>query len=317
MPDLEALNMVNNNAGPALSATSDMPVVDLGVADKPAEPEAPETPEVAPPAVEPTEVAEAQPEPEAPAKPKKTGVQERFGELTQQRKDAEARAAEADALRAQRDAELAAANAEIQRLKTPPPAEPERDPRPQRAAFNDPDAYEDALLSWSAKQAAREAQAEFARQQAETAQRTAAENQQQAIQRQQQIIAQTYQENVEPFKAEHPDYDDVVNVPTLTITPIMGQIIMAAKNGPAIAYHLGSNPKEAARIAALPPPQVALEIAELAVTLRKPPPATKAPPPVVPVGSRNGAVEKSPDAMTMDEYAAMRREQRIAAARGR
>jgi hypothetical protein len=306
MPDLAAIAMMDQSPRPALSATSDMPVITPP--EPAAEPASP--PEPAAAAAEPAETTpapEAPVEGEPPAKPAKTGVQERFSELTAKRKEAEARAAEAESQRLAREAELAEARAELERLKNPPKTEnePEPNPRPKRADFNDPDAYDEAVILWATGNAA----AAIPRQLAE--QRAAALEQQRkaATDAQARATNEAWQAKVETFKSEKPDFEDVALSKDVAVTPIMGNMILNAENGPAMAYYLGQNPAEAARIAALPPPRQAIEMGRISIKLETPPPVSKAPPPIKPVGQRNAATEKSPSEMTMEEYSAWRTKQ--------
>lgn len=87
------------------------------------------------------------------------------------------------------------------------------------------------------------------------------------------------------------DYDQVVkNNPTLPITQVMADVIRMSDIGPDIAYFLGTNPKEAARISQLPAGLQAKEIGKIEAKLESNPPAVKkttnAPPPIAPVNGR-------------------------------
>src|SRR5260221_12946246 len=88
----------------------------------------------------------------------------------------------------------------------------------------------------------------------------------------------------------------------------MAQSIARLDNGPAIAYHLGKNPKEAARIAALPNPMQLIEMGKLSATLAAPksPEVSRTPKPIKPLGSKASAGPKLISEMSMDEYAAQR-----------
>lgn len=80
---------------------------------------------------------------------------------------------------------------------------------------------------------------------------------QEAFQRQQFEIEGQYSERVAKFAATAPDYHAVVSNPMLPINNAMARIIKEAENGPQIAYYLGKNPHEAARISQLSPVQAA------------------------------------------------------------
>ena len=69
----------------------------------------------------------------------------------------------------------------------------------------------------------------------------------------------------------------------------MAQAIQASDIGPDVIYWLGSNPKDAGRIAQLPPILQAKEIGKLEANLASNPPVKKtstAPAPIVPVTAR-------------------------------
>lgn len=88
------------------------------------------------------------------------------------------------------------------------------------------------------------------------------------------------------------DYDQVVkNNPSLPITQVMADVIRMSDLGPDIAYYLGMNPKDAARISQLPAGLQAKEIGKIEAKLESNPPAVKkttsAPAPIAPVNARS------------------------------
>jgi len=90
-----------------------------------------------------------------------------------------------------------------------------------------------------------------------------------------------YQTRVEEFRDRAPDYDQVVGNPNLSISPVMADAIKESDNGAAVAYFLGKNPTEAARIASLSLVAQAREIGRLEAKVTVPTPrTTQAPPPV-------------------------------------
>jgi hypothetical protein len=103
-------------------------------------------------------------------------------------------------------------------------------------------------------------------------------------------LLETYHDREEEARAKYDDFEQVAYNPRLTVTDAMAQAIQAADNGPDIAYHLGSNPKEAERIARLSPLLQAREIGKIEAKLDAAPPAikqtTRAPQPINPVASR-------------------------------
>lgn len=172
---------------------------------------------------------------------------------------------------------------------------PKDDPRPSRAAFDDPDAYEKALVEWAGQRAAKDAAAET---------EAKLTKQQQDSQRQATIDA--YKAREAAFQADHPDFEDAVYADDVKITPVMTQAILEAEDGPAIAYHLGQNPDVAERIAGLSPAQQVIELGRISVKLATPPAKPK-PEPIRPLNVRNSAGPKDPSDMTMEEYAEHRR----------
>ena len=86
------------------------------------------------------------------------------------------------------------------------------------------------------------------------------------------------------FRSEQVAYN-----PNLPVTDYMAQAIQASDIGPDVIYHLGSNPKEAHRIANLPPILQAKEIGRIEAKLAAEPPVKKtssAPEPIRPVTAR-------------------------------
>lgn len=104
------------------------------------------------------------------------------------------------------------------------------------------------------------------------------------------------------------DYDTVARNPSVPITPAMAEIIRDSDLGPDIAYHLGKNVQEAAKIAALPANRQAVELGKLEARLSAPRPLPKQPPaPVQPVSGIAAGGSKDPGKMSMSEYAAWRK----------
>ena len=109
-------------------------------------------------------------------------------------------------------------------------------------------------------------------------------------QKQQAAILESYHEKEEEIRAKYDDFEQVAYNPQLRITDVMAQTIQASDIGPELAYHLGSNPKEADRISRLPPILQAKEIGKIEAKLASDPPVpktTSAPTPITPVTARN------------------------------
>jgi len=131
----------------------------------------------------------------------------------------------------------------------------------------DPEAYAEAL-------AERKAAELLARREAE---------------RQQLELLEAYHEKEEVAREKYDDFEQVAYNPALRITNVMAETIQASEIGPELAYYLGSNPKEAERIARLSPYLQAKEIGKIEVKLADNPPVkktTSAPPPIKPVTAK-------------------------------
>lgn len=136
---------------------------------------------------------------------------------------------------------------------------------------------------------------------AEAAQRTAT----QAVDRQ---FAEL--ENV--AREKWADYDAVTRSPSVPITDAMAELIKDSEYGPDVAYHLGKNPNEAARLAQMSDKQLAREMGRLEARLTTPRPVPKvAPAPVSPVGGNASGGSLDPNKMSMAEYAAARKSGKI------
>ena len=133
--------------------------------------------------------------------------------------------------------------------------------------FESPEAYADALAYQKAEEllAARERQ----KQQAE--------------------IRNAYADREEQARDKYEDFEQVAYNPNLPITNVMAETIQASDVGPDVAYYLGTNPKEAARISCLSPFLQAKEIGKIEAKLADSPPVkrtTNAPAPITPVTAR-------------------------------
>lgn len=156
---------------------------------------------------------------------------------------------------------------ERQRAQQPVAQPPKQVPPADQ--FESPEAYAEALAFQKAEQLI--AQREMQKQQAE--------------------LLDAYHDKEEQARERYDDYEQVVLNPRLPITDVMADTIRASDNGPDIAYYLGTNVKEAERIARLPPIVQAKEIGKIEVKLANNPPAkrsTSAPAPITPVNARNG-----------------------------
>jgi hypothetical protein len=109
-------------------------------------------------------------------------------------------------------------------------------------------------------------------------------------QKEQAEVVELYSEREEKARDKYDDFEDVVYNPKLRITDVMAETIQHSDLGPDLAYWLGSNPKEAERIARLSPILQAREIGKIEVRLSDNPPVkktTSAPTPISPVTARS------------------------------
>lgn len=115
--------------------------------------------------------------------------------------------------------------------------------------------------------------------------------------RQQAEVDSIFADREEDARERYDDYDQIArgNHP---VTNEMALAIKTSDKGPDIAYWLGSNPKEASRIAALHPLQQAREIGKIEAKLASEPPvkkSTSAPAPITPVTTNRTPTSESYD----------------------
>lgn len=137
-------------------------------------------------------------------------------------------------------------------------------PPPAPDDFENAQAYAEALAEQKAQQLL--AQREAAKQQA--------------------ALLEAYRDREEEAREKYDDFEQVAYNKHLPVTDYMAQAIQASDIGPEVIYHLGSNPKEAQRIANLPPILQAKEIGRIEAKLVADPPTKRtstAPAPLAPV----------------------------------
>lgn len=302
---------------PALSATSDMPVIETKPDASP--------PEKAPavPATEGVDEAEQSEESatsatETPGQPTvPRGVGKALAELRAQRREAER----------QRDLE----REEKQRLlglleaqKTPeiPNDEPVR---PNKADFPDPDAWDEALMVYAEQKASytakREVQAMRDEEQKKAQESAAAEGQ--------RIALESYNSRKEKVREKYADFEEVANSPDVKVSMPVAHAIIHSDMGPELQYYLGKNPEEAERLSSMTVrqfnpvtrmidtvPDVARQLLELGTIVERlktpaKPPISQAPKPLKPLKGGDSAPIKDIYEIgrtgSMDEYVAARR----------
>jgi hypothetical protein len=199
-------------------------------------------------------------DPAAPAQPRKVdGRVRRINELTYQLREAERRAERQEAL-------LAEAIKRTGSTGTPTA-------RPKLESFKTFEEYEDAREAW------REAQRVAAKAPAAAPQPTEPPDAQQYHQERAALI--------EEGSEKYEDFEDVVANPDLKLSVPMGSYILESDHRVELAYFLGQNPKESARIARLSPLRQVAELARLEDKISSKPAAKRpsaAPAPVTPVG---------------------------------
>ncbi len=211
-----------------------------------------------------------------PSEPKKKTAQERIDEITKARREAE------------REREYWKKVALEKETKNVEP-EPVRSNIPQRPTLDQFDTtmeYEDALFSWY--ESKKEIETRVSKQQVE-----------------QDEALQTFNQRAKKFRAEHEDFDEVIESPVFS--PIMRAALLHSENGPAVAYHLGQNTELAAKIRKLPLEMQPYEIGKLESQLliaQKTKKVPSAPAPITPVGISGGSPELDTSKMTTAEWMA-------------
>ena len=212
------------------------------------------------------------------------------------------------------DAQLAAAQARWQQLQAQPveQLEPEDPgPRPRSQDFYDPDAYEAARDEWSIRRSAAGMERRLAeKEQQKRAAEIAAAEQQYVT-----ALANGYRSRRDRFVETHPDYPETVETNALAITDVMAALIARHPSGPAVAYHLGKNRDEAARIAQLDPTSQAAEFGRLTALVGTEPAAARrtSPAPAQPRDQQGRYVGTGRGEEDMNTYAERRTAEIIAA----
>lgn len=174
---------------------------------------------------------------------------------------------------------------------------------PKLADFDyDPEKYAEAKADWKSKQAEKNYSDK---------QRTAAQ------QAERQRLVSGWEERADKAADKYDDWSEVVG--ELQPDSPFVAAIMEADNGEDVAYHLGKHPKDAERIAKLPPRQQVFEIgklsAKLTLTPEKPKAPSKAPAPITPLTGAAPVVSTEPSEQD-DMKSWMRKRQKQVHGRG-
>lgn len=134
-------------------------------------------------------------------------------------------------------------------------------------------------------------------------------------------VLDTFHEREEDARTKYDDFDQIVYNDKLPITETMALTIQESDIGPDLAYWLGSNPKEAARIAKLSPFLQAKEIGRIEAKIADSPPlkkTTSAPAPITPVKSKTAGTPsydttdpRSVETMSTSEWIAAERRRQV------
>ena len=144
---------------------------------------------------------------------------------------------------------------------------------------------------------------------------------QRAAARQQAEVLEAYHDREEQARDKYDDFEQVAYNPNLPVTEVMAQSIQASDIGPDVLYWLGSNPKEAERIARLNPILQAKEIGKIEASMSSNPPVRRtstAPAPIAPVTARSNGTPRfdttdprSTKAMSTSEWIEAERQRQI------
>ena len=265
--------------------------------------EKPEETESAPSEEESQPQAESAPA-DKPEKAKGEKADARKAQLTNEIKDLVGKKNGAGAELAEIQRQIAEAKQQLADVSKPKetaqPDKPATLKRPKLADFDTYEAYEVALDKYDAQVEERSA-------------KVAEERVREALKQRDEAQTKAEQDRLAKERLKRWDQgvsdlgvDDFAEVvlgnPNLPVTDLMRDAILELENGPKVAYHLGKNPDEAARIAALPAIRVVAELAKLEARLEaleppKPssgterPKVTKAAPPARELSTSQVAVD--------------------------
>jgi hypothetical protein len=242
----------------------------------------PETPpEATPPAHGVPPLEESPVPPAADEKGTSAKLQARIDQLTRERHQSDRAREEAAAEATRLREELEAAKRAAEPPPAPPPAaQPAADPEPQEGDFEQYGEYIKAIGKWQVRQ---ERAAILAEAEQKVEARIEAERQrgrEAAQRRHEEQRARAHTARVDAFKAEHPDYAEVLEAAAdVPISVDVEAVLKHSPDGPALIYHLARHPEEAQRLSALSRDGAIYEMGLLAHRLRG---ATAAPPVVEP-----------------------------------
>ncbi len=243
-------------------------------------------------------------------KEKKGRLQQRFSELTSQRKEAEAKAqAEAEAARLAKE-ELARAKAEAEELRKKYES-PKELPEPKVEDYTDAQKYAADLKAYIESKVRVE---------------EAKKAEEQKVKVREEQIAKSWGEKWNASAKEVADFNEVMNSTSVVVSDQAKEAIRTADNGPMIVYHLGKSPSDLQKMNGMSVPEMLKFVGRLDAKYDKPAqqeqkPAennllSKAPAPIKPVKNTSAALVGAFDDNgnfqgSMAEYKRLRAEGKI------
>ena len=195
--------------------------------------------------------------------------------------------------------ELAQARAEVEKFKTQDaPKQEAEDGKPREEDFDSLDEWINATAEWKAETLAEKRLSEAKQKQLQEAQ-----------QKEFELRQAQFNERINAFKADFPDYperellfsetvedlqDKYGASPTLSV---LGDYIQQSDVAPSLIYELGSNPELAHDLAGMQPMQALEELVKLKLSVqnRKPEKASEKPKPIKPLNSTGRSTKKLDD----------------------
>lgn len=236
-------------------------------------------------------------------KDKRSRLNERFSELTQRRKDAEALAEqrEKEAKEAQEARDKLARDLEEMRKRYEPPKPEEQEPEPVREAFQSDQDYIKALKDWTADDTLRKEE----KRKAEQAEKEQAEKR-----------AKDWSNRVEEMKKGTPDYEEVIGKSAnIAVAPHVESAILNAEDGPALLYYLAKNTEVVDKLNKMEPVAAIFELGAIKSKLepkkseekKETKEISKAPAPINPIKAGAAGEVGDTSKLTYDDWKAKRR----------
>ncbi len=181
---------------------------------------------------------------------------------------------------------------QLEEDKKPKPVE-----KPSRDSFESDEDYQEAFSSYAVDQAINKVEAK---------------KREASVQAERESNERAYNERVEKFLDDQPDFSKVVSQTDIPLNQTMIDTIFGSDVGPQLTWHLVNNLDQAEKIASLDPVKTARELTRLEVQIQsKPNTVTKAPEPISEVGGAEGQPEPElSEKLPIDEWMRRRNKQR-------